>query len=246
MADANVQAGRFIAPAGGVWWERRSGGSSLRLVTVRHMEGVATVGLDRLPSFDCRLATRAVYFRQPILYDWWRAMQRYKGRYRIESARLPTYDYRSPGWYHVVICTAGRACMLGEVRQGIMGLTVPGCIVAHEWQRTPAVRPYVRLGPWIVMPNHVHLLVGITSATPASSGSRMSTTLRAHSLGAIMGQFKARCTKRIRQRGFHAFGWQSRFYDRIIRTDQEWQALARYIDDNPRRWAEDRLHSGHH
>ena len=110
MTDANVQTGRFIAPAGGGWWGRRSAGSSLRLVRVRHMEGVATVGLDRLPSFDCRLATRGVSFRQPILYDWWCAMQRYKGRYRIESARLPTYDYRSPGWYHVVICTAGRAC----------------------------------------------------------------------------------------------------------------------------------------
>ena len=167
-------------------------------------------------------------------------MQRYQGRYRIESARLPTYDYTSAGWYHVVICTAGRACTLGQVRQGIMGLAVPGCIIAHEWQRTPAVRPYVRLGPWIIMPNHLHLVLGLTSATPAAPDNQ--TTLPAHSLGAIIGQFKARCTKRIQQRGFHAFGWQSRFYDRIIRTNQEWQALARYIDDNPRRWAEDRLH----
>ena len=33
--------------------------------------------------------------------------------------------------------------------------------------------------------------------------------------------------------------WQSRFYDHIIRDEQDYLARAKYIDDNPAKWAED-------
>jgi len=96
-------------------------------------------------------------------------MDRFQDTYRIPSARLPGYDYRSPGWYHVVVCTRDRACTLGRVRNGIVGLSVAGCIVAEEWQRTPQIRPYVHLDAWIFMPNHVHVILGIASDTPAAA-----------------------------------------------------------------------------
>ena len=183
-------------------------------------------------------------------------MKRYRGRYRIESARLPGYDYTTPGRYHVVICTAERACFFGDVRDGTMMLSPTGQIVAEEWSRTPSLRPYVALDAWAVMPNHVH---GIVTLLPGDVGApRLSTeaprrdvstgtvaTLRAHSLGAIIGQFKGACTRRIRAAGISDFAWQPRFWDRVIRSEHELEATQRYIANNPLQWHLDRLHPIH-
>jgi REP element-mobilizing transposase RayT len=61
----------------------------------------------------------------------------------------------------VTICTGNRRPFFGQVRNGIIGLSAAGCIAAREWQRTPVVRPSVRLDAWIVTPDHIHDLIGI-------------------------------------------------------------------------------------
>ena len=105
--------------------------------------------------------------------------RRYNG-YRSGPLRLDEWDYRRSAWYFVTICTHDRVSYFGTVQNGIMGLSPAGCIAAHEWRRTPEVRPYVRLGAWVVMPNrpkgdsrsergvnHIHGLIGITTESPA-------------------------------------------------------------------------------
>ena len=185
-------------------------------------------------------------------------MRRYKDTYRIDSTRLPGHDYASAGWYHVVICTQDRACVLGRVRGGIMGLSRAGCVVAQEWQKTPRIRPYVRLDAWMVMPNHMHGIIGITTEAPARPSvetarravstpedAAHSARLQAHSLGAIIGQFKSVCTKRIRRTGLLPdFAWQPRFYDRVIRNERERWATRRYVLNNPLTWRRDPYFSG--
>ena len=93
-------------------------------------------------------------------------MTLYRGTYRVESTRHPDWDYGSPGWYFVTLCTQDRRCFFGTVRGGVVGLSLAGCIVAQEWQRTPQVRAYVVLDAWVVMPNHVHGLIGLRSSKP--------------------------------------------------------------------------------
>jgi hypothetical protein len=116
-------------------------------------------------------------------------MTRYKG-YRSGTIRHDEWDYRTAAWYFVTICTADRRPFFGRVRNGIIGLSRAGCVAAREWQRTPAVRSYVRLDAWVVMPDHVHGLIGITTESPNEF------RLHAHSLGAIIGQYKSVCTKK--------------------------------------------------
>lgn len=176
-------------------------------------------------------------------------MPLFKGRYRIESSRLPGWDY-TRGWYFVTICTAQRCHFFGSVVDAAMQLSVPGAIVAEEWQRTADVRPYVTLGAWVVMPNHVHAIIAIHAdetdefnvETPRRDVSTLNSSpsvLRAGSLGAIIGQFKSVATKRIWAAGFADFGWQTRFYDRIIRDQRTLDTIHAYIIANPGRWAED-------
>ncbi len=107
-------------------------------------------------------------------------MALFQGRYRIESTRLPDYDYASSGWYHVVVCTKHRACWFGEIVDGIMGLSSSGCIVADEWLQTPHIRPYVVLDAWIVMPNHVHGIPGIVDRNVETPRRGVSETSASH------------------------------------------------------------------
>lgn len=86
--------------------------------------------------------------------------------------------------------------------------------------------------------------------TRASSLRHTGTTRLAKgppsgSLSAMIGAFKSSVTRRInRYRGTSGSTvWQSRFDDRIIRTEEEWRARRSYIEQNPGRWEEDAYHA---
>ncbi|MBE9011307.1 hypothetical protein IQ250_13930 [Pseudanabaenaceae cyanobacterium LEGE 13415] len=129
-----------------------------------------------------------------------------------------------------------------------------GEIIADEWQRTAIVRPYVVLDEWVVMPNHFHAIVGIQNPVfdqfsrfpdDVETTQRVVSTgvsrLQPKSLGAIVGQFKSMCTKRIWAMDYHEFAWQSRFYDRIIPDRFAFDRIRQYIKTNPERWKTDKF-----
>ena len=82
-------------------------------------------------------------------------------KHRRRSIRLRDYDYSQPGAYFITVCTYDRDCLFGEVVDGVMELTPYGRMVADEWHRTEMVRPNVVLDAFVVMPNHVHGIIGI-------------------------------------------------------------------------------------
>ncbi len=57
-------------------------------------------------------------------------------------------------------------------------------------------------------------------------------TWKSGCLGSVVNQFKGACTKRIRDI-VPEFTWQPRFYDRIIRNDNEMNEIRDYIITNP-------------
>ncbi len=79
-----------------------------------------------------------------------------------KSIRLKGWDYRNPGLYFVTICTKDRRHHFGEIRDGIMGLSVPGCVTNYYWNEIIDQFHSVKLDEYIVMPNHIHGIVGIT------------------------------------------------------------------------------------
>lgn len=77
-------------------------------------------------------------------------------RYHRRSTRQPAFDYASPAAYFVKICTHDRACLFGEVRDGVMEENVLGRIVRSRWHALMRGRFRVHLDAFVVMPNHVH------------------------------------------------------------------------------------------
>lgn len=176
-------------------------------------------------------------------------MTLFRDRYRIESARLPGWDYASAGVYFVTICTRDRECFLGEVVDGKMVLSAAGVIVAEEWVKTAQIRKDVSLDEWVVMPNHLHGIIYIHNSelpcrdAPAGcldpSEDVPPARLYAGTIGSILGQFKSVCTKRIWTSDYD-FAWQLRFYDQIVRDDKTLLAIREYIRNNPLKWDLDR------
>jgi REP element-mobilizing transposase RayT len=155
------------------------------------------------------------------------------------SIRLQTWDYRSPGYYFVTICT--------HQRQPLFEDTALQEIAAHTLQNIPNQKhaQHLLLDEWVVMPNHVHAILVFTDY-PAQA-DRDSTkqgfqNALAGSLGMVLGQYKTRVTIRINQlrRTSGDKIWQRGYYEHIIRNEREWRAIQKYIQENPKRWAEDK------
>jgi len=166
-------------------------------------------------------------------------------KYRIESSRLKDWDYSIPWWYYVTICTKHFRNWFGDVKDGQKILNDLGKIVEEEWLRTKDIRSNVELDYYVIMPNHFHgniIIMDVeTSRRDVSkeneTGQRpVSTQLKPNSLGSIIGQFKSICTKRIHKLGYLQFQWQPRFYDHIIRNENDLRRIRNYIQNNPLKW----------
>lgn len=176
-------------------------------------------------------------------------MPLFKDRYRVESTRLPGWDYASAGYYFVTICTHERTCFLGEICNGVMVLSPQGEIVAEEWRRTEEMRENVALDDWVIMPNHLHGIVVIRGA-PVETHCNTSLPRQQpantfgpqkNNLASIIRGFKGCATKRIREAGYD-FGWQTRYYEHVIRDENSLNEIRSYIASNPFKWELDQNH----
>ena len=105
--------------------------------------------------------------------------------------------------------------------------------IIQTQQRTPFI-----LIAWVVMPDHFHLLID-----PADGN--LSNTMRRIKLS-----FSSRFLKRKRLRSGKI--WQSRFWDHIIRDENDWKHHLDYIHynpvkhglvQNPREWKYSSIHN---
>ena len=170
---------------------------------------------------------------------------KFKGKYHIPSNRLKEWDYGTPGYYFVTICTKNMVCWFGFIEGAKMYLSPIGKIVAAELEKTPIIRSNVNLYTWIVMPNHIHAIIIIEEMsmanveTPRWGVSTKKPNWKSGTLGAIINQYKSTCTKRIHELGYANFAWQERYYDHIIRNEKSLLNINAYILGNPLKWAED-------
>jgi putative transposase len=77
---------------------------------------------------------------------------------------------------------------------------------------------HYELGAFVVMPNHVHILV-----LPRVPLATLTRRLKGYT---------ARQANRILGRTGEAF-WQTESYDHWVRSEQEWGRIVRYIESNP-------------
>jgi len=99
------------------------------------------------------------------LFYLWKIMSLFNNKYRIESTRLPFYDYSMPGYYFVTVCVQGGHYYFGQVENKKMKLSKLGRAVGKYWQEIPKHFPFVKLDEFMVMPNHIHGIIIIMKKT---------------------------------------------------------------------------------
>jgi putative transposase len=80
-------------------------------------------------------------------------------KYRVESIRLKKWDYRSSNAYFVTICTKYHERFLGRISGNSMILSDIGIIADQNIREIPNHFPHAILDEFVVMPNHVHLIL---------------------------------------------------------------------------------------
>jgi putative transposase len=176
-------------------------------------------------------------------------MPLYQNKYRVKSARLQGWDYRSPGWYFVTICTEDHRHIFGDVSDGQVRLSPSGEIADSELRNLSSHYLNISLDTFVVMPNHIHAIIVIEGqhrhfpnpirSEPCSRNSLIVIPPKAGSLAAIVRSYKSGVTYRCHEKRPRDFAWQAGFYDYIIRTNIPLQAIREYIEQNPANWPED-------
>ncbi len=166
---------------------------------------------------------------------------------RRKEIRLKYYDYSSPGAYLVTICTDKRKNLFWNdtfdteafswisvgancVRPQNLPLTYVGEIVKEELERWHITYNDVALHSYVIMPNHIHLIVVIYESD--SGRPQVAPTL-----DRMVKQFKGAVTKRV---GMPI--WQKSFYEHVIRNRKDYDTRLNYICENPLRWYYDELY----
>ena len=163
-------------------------------------------------------------------------------KHHRRSLRLKGWDYRSPGFYFVTICT--------HRRENLFEHPAFYDIVVNALRRVPEQRHarHVVVDVWVVMPNHVHIIFvfvdwpdGVEPEAVTAEPSHLQNA-PAGSLGVVVGRYKTAVTTPINQlrKTKGTAVWQRGYYERIIRNERELQAIRQYIQNNPARWDEDR------
>jgi putative transposase len=87
-------------------------------------------------------------------------------KHHRRSIRLKGYDYSQAGAYFVTLCTKGRECVLEDP-------VVEGIILA-VWHALPGWFPTIELDEFVVMPNHVHLIVWLLPPDEIDVGASLA------------------------------------------------------------------------
>ena len=135
-----------------------------------------------------------------------------------KNPRIKSYNYKSPGYYFVAICTWEKQHYFGTTAQ----LSAMGKCAFMKLQNHFSG---VRLEKYVVMPNHVHAIIVL------ENGER--------DLSAMVGSYKSYVTKRVHEIVPGLKLWQVSFHDHVIRNERAYQEIWSYIDTNVLRWEQD-------
>ena len=103
-----------------------------------------------------------------------------------------------------------------------------GTTIKQSILSIPAVNPGVAVDCYVIMPDHVHLLLNLTGQYGG------------HPLSKVIQRFKS-YTDHLYQTDGQPFGpklWQRGYHDHILRNENDLLQVRNYIQENPLRWSQ--------
>lgn len=176
--------------------------------------------------------------------------RKFNNKYRIDTTRLQNWDYAWIAAYFVTINTLNRVHYFGEVVDGQLELSGIGEIAYKCWNEIPEHFPFVKLGAFIVMPDHVHGIIIIDKPEGRKIANNNLQNIgddslvkktknqfgpQSQNLASIVRGYKVGVTKNARLID-KSFKWQRLYWDHIITEPVEYMRIEKYILNNPRKY----------
>ena len=143
-----------------------------------------------------------------------------------KSPRLPGYDYSTPNYYFITICTYEKKCIFGKPEK----LGPYGEFAWEYLKKIPEYYPGIQVDVAVVMPNHIHAILIVEGG---------SEEIKRNDLIQAVGKYKMAVTKAIRAREPDKMVWQRSFHDHVIRNQAAYEKIWEYVKYNPQKWGED-------
>jgi len=123
--------------------------------------------------------------------------------------------------------------LFGDVIDGVMYLSEHGKIAEESLEKIPHHYDNIGVDIFVVMPNHVHLILRIKSAERINA---FPTEVEAKVKDApnVIGRYKAGVT-RIAKKSV----WQKSYHDHVIRNKKAYLEIYEYIEYNALKWEMD-------
>ena len=148
--------------------------------------------------------------------------------------RLRSYDYNQAGYYFITICTAARhQNILSAIVPAVgaitnrppvqLALTPWGAAAERAILEIPRRYPGVTVDCYVIMPDHIHMLLVNQPAGP--DGRQIAAPT---SISTVIQQMKRAVSLAAGQPI-----WQKSYYDHVIRTPADLEETRRYIANNP-------------
>ena len=160
-----------------------------------------------------------------------------------KSMRLPNYDYSQNGAYFVTICTKNRRYLFSEVVGSIHESTAkiklkPYGRIVDEIINNLSERFDINIDNYIIMPNHIHMIISIENSSIKRS-IRESTLRNRSTISKVVGYLKMNTSKQVHKINPDKDVWQRSYFDHIIRDEKDYLTKWNYIDGNPSIWESD-------
>ena len=151
--------------------------------------------------------------------------------------RLTAFSYNTPGAYFITVCTAQRGNVFWQDVGAIIDrpenvpLNQTGKIVDACIREIPKRYPAVSLDHYVVMPDHIHLLLQIHDGRSMIAPTKdvdCGRSMIAPTIGQVMKQMKGAASKDAGRSL-----WQKSYYDHVIRSQSDYLDAWNYIEGNP-------------
>ncbi len=175
-----------------------------------------------------------------------------KGSRSRGTLRTSCWNYSAPAHYFLTMITKKRKPILGDIWHGKMYHSPEGQIVADEILNIPTYHQRIVLDEWVVMPDHIHLLVtlkdfdfenGIATPVPfypeqPEYALPRNIKRRKMLIPLLVGKLKMLTSKRINETlGTPGVtNWQHDYYDIIVLNKGSYSRIKQYIINNPKKW----------
>ena len=145
--------------------------------------------------------------------------------------RLRNFDYSSARIYFVTINCHDNLHHLGQIEHegedNIFKPSIIGVTTASSIDDIPKYYPGVEVLDYVVMPNHIHMLISLLE----SAGNT--------NLSKIIGALKSIVSRKAQLNYPEIKLWKKSFNDHIIRDENDYLTHGKYIQANVQRWGKD-------